>query len=222
MGAEVDFKAMLARLPGLHEELLMFLDANVRSPRGGGRGGQSVSMPEAYLLALDEIESDWRLVEGWACELSWRGVKLDGDAALFIASRLEWAREHFPSLLGLRLDVGRVYKKWLGMVRATDPLTGTTCPRCGEALRAPSESTTFCVNCGERTLDETREETLLVLRKHGAWLSYRQAYSRYGLSWNQIKRGIKHHWLHPKVFENDATRRLHSVEIQQNLKKLLQ
>lgn len=194
----LDLPTMLTALPVLKTEMLDRLTPTISTTSGNiPSGNLAGSRQENLLIQKDAIRQQWEIVETWAAELSWRSQTLDGDPALYIATRLDWAEKNLPTLDNLKTDITIIYQTWSRQVKATAPKTGTICPRCGRPLTAPIPETTYCPRCGERSLQQTENERHYRINQAGQWLTFRQIRTLYGISWKQLHQAIRHGKLHP-------------------------
>lgn len=194
----LDLPTMLTALPELKTEMLDRLTPTISTTNGNiPRGGVAGSRQENLLIQKDAISQQWATIETWAAELSWRGSDTDGDPALYITTRLDWAQKNLPTIDNLKTDITSIYQTWTRQVKATAPKTGTICPRCGRPLTAPTPETTYCPRCGERSLQQTEDERHYRINQAGQWLTFRQIRTLYGISWKQIHQAIGQGKLHP-------------------------
>lgn len=193
-----DLPTMLTALPVLKTEMLDRLTPIISTTSGNlPSSGIAGSRQEKLLIQKDAIRQQWETIETWAAELAWRSQTLDGDPALYITTRLDWAEKNLPTIDNLKTDITTIYKTWTRQVKATAPKTGTICPRCARPLTAPTPETTYCPRCGERSLQQTENERHYRINQAGQWLTFRQIWTLYGISWKQIRQAIRQGKLHP-------------------------
>lgn len=211
-----DLATICTQLPGLRAEMLDRLTPapKTANPNPTGCGSPTTgSMPETLLIRKDQVQRAWQLVEAWAAELTWRGNTHDGNPAVFIASRLKWAEKNLPDYEDMVKDLTSIFMLWEQATKTAAPLTGTICPRCGQPLTAPTENTTYCINCGERTFDQTEAERTHRINSAGRWYTFRELKTNYGISWHEIHEAIKQGKLHPAIMPPENTHKLHTIEL---------
>ncbi|NMW88063.1 hypothetical protein [Mobiluncus curtisii] len=210
---------MLTALPVLKTEMLTRLTPTISTTSGSiPSGGIAGSRQENLLIQKDAIRQQWAVVETWAAELAWRSQDKDGDPALYIVTRLDWAEKNLPTLDKLKTDIASIYQTWTRQVKATAPRTGTICPRCARPLTAPTPETTYCPRCGERSLEQTENERHYRINQAGQWLTYHQARMLYGISWKQLHQAIRQGKLHPVAMPDlrhprKQIRKMHQFEL---------
>lgn len=184
--------------------------------RTGTTSSPHSTMQEQWVNTREHMTNQWERIETTAAELSWRGIKLDGDPARFIATRLPWAQTNYPYMPKLAETITEIHAYFQNLARENDQTSSHLCPACGQTqLKYRDQDQQFyCTEC-DGTWDT---QTLTIFRTYrivnsGEWITIKEAAHRYRLTTERIRQ-----WIHRGKIHRDTQKRVNSIEIENLLK----
>lgn len=176
--------------------LSLYTEPTLASHHGGTsrHGSTRLTAQEQWLAVREHMAEQWARLETIAAELSWRGQTHDGDPARFIATRLPWARTHYPYMHDLQETATEVYGYFQTLARENDPITEHLCPMCGKAQLhyREQDQQLYCTECdGTWTASQLQALRHYRIVTAGQWITITEATRRYGITRERIRQ-----WIH--------------------------